>query len=149
MKERRGFALAVALVAVVVIAALVTGALFSSSQETHAAAAELLDQQATSYAERAALIAISDWTCPECDAMQVGSVIIRSPIADPPFESTVYITRLDNALYLVTGEGRIAGPNGNRARRRITIAVTVSRDVRGAQIATRVIGQAWSASYQM
>ncbi len=149
MKRRPAFALAAALIAIVLIAAMVTGALFAAHQETSATAAEVTDQQLSSYAERAVLLAVSSWSCVECDAMQQGSVIAGSPSSDPPFESTVYVTRLDSALFLVTGEGRFLSSSTVRARRRISIAVRISRDSSGAPRALRVSEQAWSAVYQM
>lgn len=149
MRTRPAFALAAALVAIVLIAVLVTGALFASSQETHAASAEVLDQQAFAYAERAAVLAGSDWVCGECDALALGGVIIRSPTPSPPFESTVFITRLDSAVFLVTGEGRVTSSGVARMRRRISIAVQISRDSLGIARASRVNGEAWAAAYQM
>jgi hypothetical protein len=149
MKRRAAFALVAALAAIVIIAVLVTGALFASNQETHAVSAEVLDQQASAYAERSALLAIAGWECPECDGLQAGEVIIRSPAPAPPLESTVYITRLDSALFLVTGEGRIMRAGAPRLRRRISIVVSTSRDTLGVPRAARVSGDAWAANYQM
>lgn len=149
MKCRQGFALAAALIAIVLIAAMVTGALFATHQETSATAAEVVDQQASAYAERAAFLTVAYWACAECDAMTVGSVIVRSPANDPPLESTVYVTRLDSALFLVTAEGRIVSSSSVRARRRISIAVGTSRDSSGVSRAFRVSEQAWSSAYQM
>jgi hypothetical protein len=147
--HRPGFALAAALIAIVLIAAMVTGALFATHQETSATAAELTDQQASAYAERSALLAVAYWSCGECDAMQVGSVIVRSPTIDPPLESTVYVTRLDSALFLVTAEGRVVSSSILRARRRVSVAVGISRDSSGLSRAFRVSEQAWSSAYQM
>ena len=149
MMRRSGFALATALVAIVLIAVLVTAALFASTMETHASAAELSDEKAFAFAERAAVTAAGDWQCAECDEMPVGSVIIRNPVTSPPLESTVFITRLDSTLYLVTGEGRIVDSDGARTRRRVSIAVTTSRDSLGAMTATHLRGEFWSASYPM
>jgi hypothetical protein len=149
MRSRSAFALAYALVAIVLIAVLVTGALFASTQEAHATAAEVLDQQAQSFAERSALLAVSSWLCPECDAMSVGEVIIRQPAPSPPLESTVFITRLDSALFLVTGEGRVMSGGRPRVQRRISIAVGIARDSLGASRAFRINGEAWAAIYQM
>jgi len=149
MKARAAFALAAALIAIVLIAAMVTGAVFAANQETSATAAEVADQQASAYAERAATLTAAFWACGECDAMQVGSVLVRSPISDPPLESTVYVTRLDSALFLVTAEGRIVSSSTVRARRRISIAVRISRDSSGVSRARRVSEQAWFAAYQM
>ena len=149
MRCRPGFALAAALIAIVLIAAMVTGAVFAANQETSATAAEIVDQQLGSYAERAALLAISSWQCSGCDALPVGSVIIGSQFADPPLESTVYVTRLDSALFLVTAEGRLVSSVTVRARRRISIAVRTSRDSSGVSRALRVSEQAWSSAYEM
>ena len=146
---RRGFALAAALVALVLIGVLVTGALFATNQETHASAAEVADEKAFGFAERAALSTVGSWTCPECDVLPVGAVIIRNPVPSPPLESTVYITRLDSALFLVTGEGRIMESATARVKRRVSIAVITSRDSAGVTTARRIDGQSWSAAYQM
>jgi hypothetical protein len=149
MRLRRAFALATALVALVLIAVLVTAALFASNQETHASAAELADEKAFAFAERAAVLTAADWVCAECDVMAVGSVIIRNPAPLPPLESTVFITRLDSAVFLVTGEGRIMDSSGARMRRRVSIAVKTSRDSLGVATAMPLHGQYWTAAYPM
>lgn len=149
LRSRPAFALAAALAAIVLIAVLITGALFASTQETHATRAAMLDQQAAAYAERAGLLAIAPWSCAVCDSMQVGTVFIRSAAAEPPLESTVYTTRLDSALYLVVAEGRIVVSGAARIRRRISIAVVTHRDSLGLTQASPVRGHAWAATYQM
>jgi len=146
---RKGFALAAALVALVLIGVLVTGALFASNQETHASAAEMADEKAFAFAERAAVTAASSWVCPDCDLLPVGAVIIRNPEPSPPLESTVYITRLDSTLFVVTGEGRIVESGSPRVKRRVSIVVTTSRDSLGIVTSHRIDGQSWSATYQM
>ena len=146
---RRGFALAAALVALVLIGVLVTGGLFATSQETRASAAELADEKAFAFAERAAVATAAAWACPECDVMPVGSVIIRTPIPSPPLESTVYITRLDSAVFLITGEGRIVDNGSIRVKRRVSIAVAITRDSLGSTSASRLRKHHWSAAYQM
>ncbi|HEX2721952.1 MAG TPA: hypothetical protein VHM24_03480 [Gemmatimonadaceae bacterium] len=149
MRRRSGFALAAALLAIVLIAVLVTGALFATNQEATATSAAILEQQARSYAERAAVMAAADWSCGECDALPIGSVIVRVPTTNPPFESTVYLTRLDSALYLVTAEGRVVSRESVRSRRRVSLIVRTARDTGGITRASRVTEQAWSAVYQM
>lgn len=149
LRPRAAFALVAALAAIVLIAVLITGVLFASTQETHATRAAMLDQQAAAYAERVALLAIAEWNCAVCDSMQVGAVIIRSTATDPPLESTVYTTRLDSALYLVVAEGRIVVAGTARIRRRISIAVVTRRDSLGMTQASPVRGHAWAATYQM
>jgi hypothetical protein len=149
VKSRPAFALVAAIVSLVLIAALVTGALFASNQETHATAAEIIDQKVSTYAERVAFTSAADWQCPECDEMAVGSVIIRNPASSPPLESTVFITRLDSALYLVTGEGRINEAGVVRARRRVSVAVKIARDSLGVPRSSRIDGESWAVAYQM
>jgi hypothetical protein len=149
VRQNRGFALAVALMAIVIIAVLVTGALFASSQETRAGESELLDNKASAYAELAALRAIASWNGPECDALAVGAVLLVSPPAEPPIESAVYITRLDSALFLVVGEGRVAARGVTRLRRRVAIAVRTARDASGTSTALPLSEHAWVTLYQM
>ena len=135
--------------ALVLIAIIATGALFATGQETHASEAELLDARAAAYAERAALNRIASFNATACDSMGMGTVLIETPAADPPLESTVYITRLDTAVFLVVGEGRIASGGTTRIRRRIAISLRIARDTNGIAHATRVSEQAWTALYQM
>ncbi|HZI99422.1 MAG TPA: hypothetical protein VFD22_02085 [Gemmatimonadaceae bacterium] len=147
--KRSGFALASALVALVLIAVLVTGALFASSQESRSTLTQLVDQKVFAFAERSALGTAAAWTCPECDLLPVGSVIIRNPVSLPPLESTVYITRLDSAVFLVTGEGRISDSGASSVRRRVSIAVKITRDSLGASTSSRITGDSWIAAYQL
>jgi hypothetical protein len=129
--RNRGFALAVALMALVLIAVMVTGALFAVTQDTRAGDAQMMSDKASAYAELAAWRAIEAWSGPTCDALAVGAVLLESPPPEPPLESAVYITRLDSALFLVVGEGRISTRGATRLRRRVSIAVRTERDVNG------------------
>jgi len=150
MKLRSGFALAIALMALVLIAILVTGALFATSQETHVTEAKLLEARAAGYAERVVLDKVSSWNAAACDALPVGGVIRETPAADPPFESSVYITRLDSAVFFIVGEGRVTSSNGaQRIRRRVGVLVRTVRDTANAERARRVSEQAWTAIYTM
>lgn len=150
MRQRAGFALAVALMALVIIAILVTAALFATSQETHVSEAELLETSALGYAERVTLDQMTSWNAGVCDSLPVGGVIKETPAADPPFESSVYVTRLDSAVFLIVGEGRIASRNGVlRIRRRVGVLVTTERDAQNIERVRRVSEQAWAAIYTM
>ncbi len=149
MRRKRGFALAVALMAVVLIAVMIAGASFATLQETHAGEAELMSDKASAYAELAALRAIGAWNGPTCDALAVGTVLLESPPAEPPLESAVYITRLDSALFLVVGEGRISARGVTRLRRRVAISVRTVRDANGTSTALPLSDHAWVSLYQM
>ncbi|MEO5588936.1 MAG: hypothetical protein ABIS03_05065 [Gemmatimonadaceae bacterium] len=148
MKSRPGFALAAALLALVLIAALVSGAMFSALQETRTSRAEIVEQQATSLAERVAIEAIADWRCDDCDGMAIGSVISRNQAPIAPFASRLFVTRLDSALYLVTGEVRDSLSGVGDLRRRVSIAVRTARDADSALRAGRIAGDAWVTAYQ-
>ena len=75
---------------------------------------------------------------------------METPPADPPFESSDYITRLDSAVFLIVGEGRIASPNGvSRIRRRVAVFVSTTRDAQNSILVRRVSEQAWAAIYTM
>lgn len=149
MRGPPGFALPAALAAIVLIAALATAALFASSQESLATRWDILDQQASAYAERSALQAIAGWNCGACDDMTRGGVLGEIPAPDPPLESTVFITKLDSALYLVVGEGRVTSAGAIRIRRRVAITVRTARDSLGVPRAFPLHPHSWSAVYGM
>ena len=60
-RVRRGFALPTAIIALVLLSALVAGALFVSTEELRAGRGDVADQHALSTAEWALERAISDW----------------------------------------------------------------------------------------
>jgi type II secretory pathway pseudopilin PulG len=148
-RARPGFILPAALACIVLIAILASAALFAGSQESRAATAELLDQQASGYAERVAFLGIASWDCVMCDSIAVGSVITDNPPSDPPLEGTLYITRLDSALFLVVGEGRVTAEGATRLARRISISVRTSVDSFGVISALPLAPHAWTAIYGM
>ena len=149
MRETDGFALPTALAAIVLIAVLATSALFASNQESLATRWDILDQQASAYAERSALRAISGWSCAGCDDLAPGGVFSETPAPDPPLESTVFITKLDSAFYLVVGEGRVTSAGATRIRRRVAITVRTARDSLGVTRAFPLHPHSWSAVYGM
>ena len=144
-----GFALPTALAAIVLIAALATAALFASSQESLATRWNVLDQRAFAYAERSAMLAVTSWSCVACDDLAAGGVITQTPPSDPPLESTVFITRLDSAHYLVVGEGRVVAAGFARISRRVSITVGTARDSLGGVRVFPLHPHSWSAVYGM
>ncbi len=149
MKRQSGFALPLVLLALVLIGALATGAAFAVNQETRAADGEMLNQQAFGYAERVALVAIAEWSCSGCDEMPIGAVLIRRPLAPSSIETTLFLTRLDSAVFLVTGEAQIRGSGVVGLRRRVSISVLTASDSLGVPRAFRIPGVAWAVAYQM
>jgi type II secretory pathway pseudopilin PulG len=145
--HRRGFVLVAALVALVLIALLITGAFFASAQDVAVARAELRDQQAFAFAEYAAAHALESWDTVASERMTVGQTVILQSTPDPPLDGSVFITRLDSALFVVVAEGRVTTADAHSLRRRI--GITVRSIVNGARVTPpqRVTEQAWSELY--
>jgi len=114
-KRREGFALAVAMVAIVVIGALIAGAFFTSTQEYRIGRNSLMDQRAFAAAEAGVTQPIQGWikqlnlsTTPgwtgNPDTLKItgGSYAVRR------------ITRLDEYTFWVSSDG-YAGPAGTLA----------------------------------
>ena len=143
---RAGFVLVAALVALIVMALLITGAFFASGQDVAVTRAELRDQQVFAYAEYAAARALENWDAPARALMSIGQTETAQSTTDSPLESTVLVTRLDSLIYAITAEARISTVDGNGLRRRIGITVLTSGTGNGVQPA-RVPEQAWSELY--
>ena len=145
--NHRGFVLVAAIVALVLIALLITGAFFASAQDLAVARAELRDQQAFAYAEFALASSLQGWDAVSSETMSVGATVAVQSNSDPPLESSVFITRLDSALYSVVAEGRLTTADAHGLRRRVGIVVCTV--LNGARIspAERVGEQAWSELY--
>ena len=142
-----GFVLVAALVTLVIIALLITGAFFASGQEMIVARNELRDQQAFSFAEYGAAKALEGWNSSARDSMTVGQTQRLGTLARGLMQSDAIITRLDTALYLVTADGRMRSADAAGLRRRIGILVRTIRDGMQANPPVRVSGQAWSELY--
>jgi len=147
MTDRRGIALAAALAAMVIIAVLVTGVLFAAGQETRSTRHGILEQQAFAYAELAASRAIASMNPETIANDSAGAVSVFTPSRDGLLESTVLITKLDSALASVVAEGRVAGADASRLRRRVEIVVRFARDSTGTIRTLRIPSIAWSALY--
>lgn len=144
---RRGFVLVAALVALVIIALLVTGAFFASGQEMIVARNELRDQQAFSFAEYGAAKALESWNTAASDSMTAGQTQRLGTLSREFLQSDAIVTKLDTALYLVTADGRMSSADTPGLRRRVGILVRTIRDGVQANPPVRVSGQAWSELY--
>jgi Tfp pilus assembly protein PilX len=146
-RHRAGFVLVAAIVALVLIALLITGAFFASAQDLAVTRAELRDQQAFAYAELALASSLQSWDAASREAMSVGETATIQSNSDPPLESSVFITRLDSALYSIAAEGRMTTADAHGLRRRVGIIVCTV--LNGARITPpeRVGEQAWSELY--
>ncbi|MDP9176167.1 MAG: hypothetical protein M3O61_00645 [Gemmatimonadota bacterium] len=145
--HRRGFILVAALVALVIIALIITGAFFASGQELVVARNQLRDQQAFSYAEYAAARALESWNASARDSMSAGETQRLSTLSRGLLESDVFVTRLDTALYFVTADSRLRSADATALRRRVGVLVRTVRDGAPVNPPFRVTGQAWSELY--
>ncbi|MDQ6872502.1 MAG: hypothetical protein M3037_10915 [Gemmatimonadota bacterium] len=100
---RKGFALAAAILAVVLIGALVAGVLFAATEETRAGAVEVDRLVALDACEAAVAMIITDpgLQLPRSIGVE-GAISGRIGGLGP--EVVVYITRLDSALYSILAE---------------------------------------------
>ena len=142
MKNRQAFVLIAALIALVLIAVLITGAFFASGQDLSISRAELRDQQAFAYAEYAVAHALSSWTLTDRSRMAVGETQSVFQSSDDPLESTVLVTRLDSAIYSVVGEGRLLTADASGLRRRVGLLVRGDRNP-----PVRIPEHGWSELY--
>lgn len=145
--HRRGFILVAALVALVIIALIITGAFFASGQELVVARNELRDQQAFSYAEYAAAKALESWNASAQDSMSAGETQRLATMSRGLLESEVLVTKLDTALYLITADGRLRSADAAALRRRVGLLVRTVRNGEPVNPPFRVSGQAWSELY--
>ena len=146
-RHPRGFVLIAAIVALVLIALLITGAFFASAQDLAVTRAELRDQQVFASAEYALASSLQTWDAAAREAMSLGETVMLQSNTDPPLQSSVFITRLDSALYSIAAEGRMTTADANGLRRRV--AITVCTVLNGARVSPpeRVREQAWSELY--
>jgi hypothetical protein len=103
VRDPKGFALAAALLAVVLIAVLVGGVLFAATEETKVGAIGLDREIALDACEAAIATTITDPGLLLPDSIGVEGTISNHSGGLGP-EIIVYITRLDSALYLVLAE---------------------------------------------
>jgi hypothetical protein len=144
---KRGFILVAALVALVIIALIVTGAFFASGQELIVARNELRDQQAFSYAEYAVAKAVESWSVAAADSLTVGQTKRVATLSRGLLDSDVFVTKLDTALYLVSADARLRSADASGLRRRVAILVRTIQGGAPINPPVRVSGEAWSELY--
>ena len=127
---REGFALAVAIFAIVVIGTLIAGIFFASMQQGRMARNQQLQSSAMAAAEYGMNRTVStDWQSGTWNTMPVGKVDSTSNIfTSHGATSRVRVTRIGNAnvpLFLVASEGSAGTVLGAQARRRTSSVVAL------------------------
>ena len=114
-KRREGFALAVAMVAIVVIGALIAGAFFTSTQEYRIGRNSLMDQRAFAAAEAGVTQPIQSWIKQLNLSVLPGKTLDPDTLKIPGGSYAVRrVTRLDDYTFWVVSDG-YAGPAGSLA----------------------------------
>jgi hypothetical protein len=123
-RERRGFALALALMAIVVIGALVTGGTLAGMQEFRMGRNTLVQQRALAAAELGLDSAYASWSKSWNSARSGATSVLTYSAVDGSWVDTVRITKLNQLSLLLVSEGRAGGQGGQLgARRRLAMMV--------------------------
>ena len=120
----KGFALAAALLAIVIVGALIIGVVFATTEETRVGAARMDGEIALNACESAIAMTMTDPDLRLPDSIGVGGTVsglVRG--LEPPI--IVYITRLDSALYAIVAE-MAPRPGSSVATRRVGVIVRSS-----------------------
>jgi Tfp pilus assembly protein PilX len=142
VRGRRGYALAAALLAIMIIGALLASLFFAISEETRTDAASRRGDRALTAAESAIEIGVAVLAAQLPDQSSIG-VTRSQPVAVEGFPAMVHTTRLDSSLFWVVG---VVGDRRDPAAvtRRIGVLVAASRDSSGSIRIVRVPERAWS-----
>jgi len=123
-RERRdGFALAAALLALLLISALVTAVFFAATEETKIGAASAKHQLALSAAESAVAMTIADWNPAWSPQVGLGGTRVTA-IEGFQVPVDVHVTRLDSTLYWMVADAADSF-TGSGISRRIGVAIRV------------------------
>jgi len=139
---RDGFILPAALLALLLVAALIAGALSATTEETRMGAAAASRQTALETAESAIEIAIGAISSADDDPIGVGETRYRR-IEGLDAPAVVYITRLDSSLYWLVADAGSISPNSGIVRR-IGVVVRASNGPDHSINIDRISGRAWS-----
>jgi len=142
IRPRKGFALAAALLVLLLVSALVTGVFVAATEETRIGIAGVERHLAFVAAESAIEMTIATFR-PDTIAA-IGLVGTKSiPIRDLEAPVIVYVTRLDSALYWIVADAG-ASPVEARASRRIGVVVRAVTTSDHSIIIDRISEQWWS-----
>lgn len=111
-KRREGFALAVAMVAIVVIGALIAGAFFTSTQEYRIGRNSLMDQRAFAAAETGVNEPIQSFLKTKNVTMAIGGTYTDTLTIPGGSYAVRQFTKLDTTTYWVTADGYAGGRTG-------------------------------------
>jgi hypothetical protein len=141
-RDRKGFALAAALLALLLIAALIPGVFYATTDEARIGTAARERQLALSAAESAIETTLAGWTATGIAPMAVGA----TSSADLEWSGVpvqVYVTRLDSTLYWIVAEaGSVSSRSG--VTRRIGAVISAQNAPAGSITIDRISERWWS-----
>ena len=142
LRGRRGFALAAALLSLLLIAALLAGVFFTAMEETRISGVSGSKQLALSAAESAVEMTIRDWRGTNADPIGVDGA--RSSEIDA-FGTRVGVTmtRLDSTLYWIVAQAPAVSSESS-AMRRIGVGVRVEYGLDHSITIDRIPQRWWS-----
>ena len=140
--RREGFVLALVLLALLLIAALVSGVFFAATEETRISAASAERQLALSAAESAIEMSIAGWRTDARRPVDIGTSR-SSPLDGLGVPVTMRITRLDSTLYSINADIRGREP-GAAVTRRIEVIVSVRIAADSSIRIDRIPERSWS-----
>lgn len=111
-KRREGFALAVAMVAIVVIGALIAGAFFTSTQEYRVGRNSLMDQRAFSAAETGVTQTLQGWLRANNVTMDIGATRFDTLKINGGSYAVRRLTKVDTATLWLMSDGYAGGTTG-------------------------------------
>jgi hypothetical protein len=139
---RKGFALAAALLVLLLVSALVTGAFVAATEETKVGIAEVERHLAFVAGESAIEMTIATFR-PDTTAA-IGLAGTKAiPIGDLEAPIIVYVTRLDSALYWIVADAG-ESPGEARASRRIGVVARAVATPDHSIIIDRISERWWS-----
>jgi type II secretory pathway pseudopilin PulG len=127
IRGRKGFALAAAILAVVLIGGLVAGVLFVTTEETRAGEVEADREIALNACDAAIAIIVSGSARNLPDSIGVDATIATRSVGAGP-DVIVYTTRLDSRHYWVLAESVPKAGGGSAHRVGVVVRASVSAD---------------------
>jgi type II secretory pathway pseudopilin PulG len=141
-RDRKGYVLVAALLAMVLIGALAVAALFATGEDTKAGTSGVARDLALMTAESAIAMTMTEPT-----PMLPGSIGVAGTTSNTiqglGVPVVVYITRLDSTLYLIVAEA-VADPSRAGARRRIGVVVNAVFGPEGSIVIDPILERPWS-----
>jgi Tfp pilus assembly protein PilV len=126
LRSRPGFALAIALAAIVIIGAIITGMFFASTQDYRISRNSAMQARALTAAEYGLnnVTTSGQWN-PVWNTATNGLLATQSFLPGDGAFDTVRVTKLNSGMFMLTSTGRVGPASGAQARHRVGALVTL------------------------